>query len=240
MINAIIPARAGSKRIKSKNTVLLGDHPLIAYTIAACRLSKRIDRIIVSTECENIAKIAKKYGAEVPFIRPDHLSLDTSTDQGFLKHFFDNIDADKVLLMRPTSPLRNPETIDNVTDQYMKMFWRGCYTGYRSMTESNHSPYKMFQIVDETCKGFFENFKGEKDYTNLPNQSFPKSYVPNGYCDMVLQKTVREGKTTFGNKIFGATTENIVDVDNYFDLDLVRNQIETKYDFLSVHLNKLK
>jgi CMP-N-acetylneuraminic acid synthetase len=107
------------------------------------------------------------------------------------------------------------------------------------MTRSNHSPYKMFQIIENHCQGFFENFEGIKEYTNLPNQNFPASYMPNGYCDMVIKKTVEKNTSTFGNRIFGHETENIIDIDDHFHLDIVKFQIGTKYDRLSVHLNKL-
>ena len=91
MITAIIPARGGSKSIPRKNIVDVGGHPLISYSIDVCKQAKNIDRIIVSTEDEEIAEISKSYGAEVPFIRPSELSQDNSTDVGFLKHFFDQV-----------------------------------------------------------------------------------------------------------------------------------------------------
>ena len=85
-IIAIIPARSGSKSIKDKNIKLLSGHPLIAYSIIAAKLSKKIERVIVSTDSEEYGDIAKKYGAEVPFIRPDKYSKDNSTDRYFFIH----------------------------------------------------------------------------------------------------------------------------------------------------------
>jgi CMP-N,N'-diacetyllegionaminic acid synthase len=239
LISAIIPARAGSKRINSKNTVLLGRHPLIAYSIIACKLAKNIDRVIVSTESRYIANIALKYGAEVPFYRPDSLACDDSSDLGFLDHFFSKINVDKVALIRPTSPLRNPSVLDSTISNYAEHY-RSDFTGFRSMCESNHSPYKMFQIKNKQCIGFFDDYRGEKFYTNLPNQTFPKSYTPNGYIDVVLKDTILKQNSVFGNKIFGQETEEIIDIDNHFDLDLAGCQIDTKYDILSVFLDKLE
>jgi len=88
MVNvvAIIPARSGSKSLADKNIKELSGHPLIAYSIAAAKMSKKIDRVIVSTNSQKYAKIAKQYGAEAPFIRPDEFSTDTSTDKDFLVH----------------------------------------------------------------------------------------------------------------------------------------------------------
>ena len=90
-ITALIPARGGSKGVPRKNIKLLNGHPLIAYSIIACRLSKNIGRIIVSTEDKEIASISINHGAEVPFMRPPDLSRDESTDQDVLEHFFDQI-----------------------------------------------------------------------------------------------------------------------------------------------------
>ena len=85
-IIAIIPARAGSKSLVDKNIKYLSGHPLIAYSIAAAKLSKKIKKVIVSTNSKEYADIAKQYGAEVPFIRPDKISIDTAIDRDFLIH----------------------------------------------------------------------------------------------------------------------------------------------------------
>lgn len=240
MINALIPARAGSKRVKNKNIIDVGGHPLIAYTIVACKLSQKVDRVIVSTECPEIARISRKYGAEVPFMRPSIYSQDQSSDRGFLGHFFEEVDCDKVLLMRPTSPLRNPLVVTEIVEKYINLHKKNNFTGFRTMSRSNHSPYKMFQILEGHCQGFFNDFEGVREYTNLPNQSFPKAFTPNGYCDLVIKKTLEKYDSTFGNKICGIETENIIDVDDHFSLDLVKFQIRTKYDKLSVHLDSFK
>jgi CMP-N,N'-diacetyllegionaminic acid synthase len=240
LINALIPARAGSKRVKNKNIIDVGGHPLIAYTIVACKLSQKVNRVIVSTECSEIASISRKYGAEVPFMRPSIHSQDHSSDRGFLEHFFEEVDCNKVLLMRPTSPLRNPSLLSEIVEKYSNLHKENSFTGYRTMSRSNHSPYKMFQIVEGQCQGFFNDFEGQSEYTNLPNQSFPKAFTPNGYCDLVIKETLERYNSTFGNRIYGLETENIIDVDDYFSLDLVKFQIRTKYDKLSVHLDSFK
>ena len=236
MINALIPARSGSKRVKNKNIAMVGGHPLIAYSIVACKQTKNIDRVIVSTDCSEIAKIAKNYGAEVPFLRPEVHAQDNSSDKGFLEHFFKEISCDKVLLIRPTSPLRNPRNLFQIVESYKRELKKNTFTGFRSMTKSNHSPYKMFQIKNGKCCGFFNDFMGVSEYTNLPNQFFPAAYMPNGYCDMVLKNTLLNCDSTFGSAIYGKETEGIIDVDDYFSLDIVKSLIGTKYDQLSVHL----
>ena len=85
---ALIPARAGSKGIPKKNIKELGGHPLIAYSIMACRASALISEVYVSTDSEEIASIAKSYGASVPFLRPAEFAQDTSSDLEVIQHFF--------------------------------------------------------------------------------------------------------------------------------------------------------
>ena len=159
---AIIPARGGSKSIPRKNIMDIKGYPLIAYTIAACQMSEKINRIIVSTEDIEIASISLKFGAEVPFVRPAIYSKDNSRDLGFLKDFFDNIEADEVALMRPTTPLREPEYIDDAIETYYKN--RKNITALRSLNKINETPYKVFKIEKNgLCSGFFEDYKGKKD-----------------------------------------------------------------------------
>ena len=234
-ISAIIPARGGSKGIPRKNIKLLKDHPLLAYTIAACKMSKNIDRVIVSTEDEEIASIALRYGAEVPFMRPVELSSDDARDAGFLKHFFDNIDVSEVALMRPTSPLRNPEIIDQTIEIFFTQA-KG-FSSLRTVHEMSGSPYKVFKIVDNCCQGFFEDFNGIKKYSNLPRQTFPTAYEANGYIDIVRKEVVTTGET-FGDKIFAREVEKIVDIDSHFDFDIASFQIEKEKHILLEYLGE--
>ena len=96
----------------------------------------------------------------------------------------------------------------------------------------------MMKIENDQCSGFFKDFNGEKLYTNLPNHVFPVSYTPNGYVDIVEKKTIKKG-SVFGECILPLVIEKIIDIDDHFDLDIARSFIDTKYDLLSVHLDKL-
>jgi len=232
---AIIPARSGSKNIPKKNIQLLNGHPLIAYSIIACKLSKNIDRIVVSTNDLETADIALKYGAEIPFMRPKEFATDLSRDVEFLKHFFENIPVEEAALIRPTSPLRNPGIIDLAIETWLKR--RTEFTSMRTINELNKSPYKLFQVADECCSGFFEDFNGIKKYSNLPRQTFPKTYEANGYIDIVKKETVELGET-FGDKILAHKVEKIIDIDSYFDLDMVQYQLNTKGWILSDSLKE--
>ena len=113
---ALIPARSGSQRIKNKNIYNLNNKPLIAYSIKSALKSKIFDRIIVSTDSLKYAKIAKKYGADVPFLRPKKFSKSTSPDYEWLKFTIDKLDKEKYkfthfFILRPTNPFRNHKTI---------------------------------------------------------------------------------------------------------------------------------
>ena len=232
MITAIIPARGGSKSIPKKNIVDIGGHPLIAYSIVACQLSQTIDRVIVSTDDLEISTIATSYGAEVPFRRPAELAQDGSTDVGFLKHFFGCIDVEDVALVRPSTPFRNPQFMDKVVEKYFKI--KKNITGLRCIEEINENPYKVYQLKDNICGGFFVDFKGQQDYNNLPRQVFPKAYVGNGHIDIIKKETVLQG-SAFGNKIYGEVCDKMIDIDDPFDLQLARYAVKDKgilVDFL--------
>lgn len=120
-ILAIIPARAGSKGIKDKNIINLNGKPLIAHSIEAGLKSKYIDKVVVTTDGEEIAKVARKYGAEVPFMRPDYLSSDTAKTIDAVMHCIDEMkklgeEYDYMVLLQPTQPLRQSWHIDEAIE----------------------------------------------------------------------------------------------------------------------------
>ncbi|MPQ43500.1 cytidylyltransferase domain-containing protein [Clostridium tarantellae] len=124
-ILAVIPARAGSKGIKDKNIIDLCGKPLIAYSIESALDSKYIDKIVVSTDGENIAKIAREWGAEVPFLRPDYLSHDKAKSIDVLLHCIEEVETlgekfDYVVLLQPTQPLRKSFHIDEAIELIVK------------------------------------------------------------------------------------------------------------------------
>ena len=115
---AIIPARKGSKGLPGKNIMPLKGKPLIAYSIEKALEAKYIDDVYISTDCEKIAKIAKKYKGLVPILRPDEISQDNSTDKDFIRHWLDflissnNQIPELIVQLRPTSPIRNTKNIE--------------------------------------------------------------------------------------------------------------------------------
>ena len=223
-ITALIPARGGSKGVPKKNIKILGKHPLLSYSIAACKLSKKIDRIIVSTDDKTIAEIAKSYGAEVPELRPSHLANDTSTDWDVINYFFENNNHEEVVYLRPTTPLRDPLLIDQYIEIYASN--KSDASGFRSMHALPEPPYKMFMIEDGCCKGFFNDYEGIEDYTNLPRQTFPKAYQPNGYIDIAKRTTVNSGNTAFGTKLFPFITPVVTEIDTIEEFEILQYKVE--------------
>lgn len=140
-ILAVIPARGGSKGIPGKNIKNLCGHPLIAYTIYAARKSKYIDDVVVSTDSDDIAGIALRYGAEVPFLRPASLSGDTAKSIDALVHARDVLAEegrhyDSIVFMQPTSPLRHSAEVDEA----IEVFYSHGALGLASVTEVTESP----------------------------------------------------------------------------------------------------
>lgn len=120
---ALIPARGGSKGIPGKNLKLLAGKPLIAWTIEAAKASKKISLVVVTTDCPEIAKVSRCYGAEVPFLRPPELATDEAPTEPALIHavnFFkaEEVEPDAIVLLQPTSPLRFPGTIDDAIQKF--------------------------------------------------------------------------------------------------------------------------
>jgi CMP-N,N'-diacetyllegionaminic acid synthase len=145
---AYIPVRGGSKGVPKKNIHPLGGYPLIAYTIAVAKLSKHITRIIVSTDSEEIAEIALRFGAEVPFIRPSEFAQDMSPDRGHFLHAMNWMKEHEQYVpeywvhLRATTPLREPKIIDQAIEE---LHSRADATSLRSGHLAPESPCKWFR-----------------------------------------------------------------------------------------------
>lgn len=218
-IVAIIPARGGSKGVPKKNIRELGNYPLITYSIAVCKLSTWIDKIIVSTDSSKIAKIAKSFGADVPFIRPSEFAQDHSIDIEFFQHYLHYLSnnslkiPDLIVHMRPTTPLREVKIVDDAIEY---MIENGKSTALRSMHKTHLTPYKMFKMIDEYATPFLK-YKDVKEFYNLPRQTFEDAYIPNGYVDIVKPSILLNTGLLHGNKIKLWETEEVADIDTLED-----------------------
>lgn len=242
LIYAIIPARGGSKSIPKKNIYNLSGFPLIAYSIAAAKMAKKVSRTIVSTDSEEIAEIAKKFGAEVPFLRPAEISGDTSTDLEFVTHALDWFKKnegkipDYLVHLRPTSPLRNPEKIDEAIGLILA---HPEATSLRSGHKIPDVPQKNFSLVDEFFVGLFPH-DIRPDYHNLPRQSFPPTYKTDGYVDILNTSFIQTDKERIhGDKILAFLTPDTGDIDNQTDLRYVETLLKKEkfpvYDYLQAN-----
>ena len=234
---ALIPARGGSKGVPRKNLKLLQGHPLVSYSIMVCKMSSLIDKVVVSTEDDEIAEVSKSYGAEI-LKRPEEYAKDNSSDWQVINHFFQLYDVDDVAYVRPTTPLRNPDNMDDCIEFYLDN--RDRMSGLRSMHELPESPYKVFRLNKEGyCEGFFKQFNGIKDYTNLPRHKFPKAYKPNGYLDIAKRETIESGTSAFSTKILPYESEFVTEIDALYEFDLLTHQLGIQENILLESLNKL-
>lgn len=227
---SIIPARGGSKKVPKKNIKNLGGFPLIAYSICASNLTKGIDRTIVSTDSKEIANIALKYGAEVPFIRPSKISQDNSTDLELFEHVINwlktNEDEvpDLLVHLRPTTPLRSSTIMDKSISEIKN---KSDSTSLRSVHELSEPPQKMMQLDKSGfLRGFFPNDK-RPEYYNLPRQVFPKAYHPNGYIDIIKADFIQDKGSLHGPNILGFITPFSIEVD-----------LPEDFEYLEYYLNK--
>lgn len=239
----IIPARSGSKSIRDKNLVLLGGHPLLSYSIALAKMIPSIEKVIVSTDSIEYSKLAEKYGAEVPFLRPSELSLDNSTDYDFMSHAVDWFDKSSYgspkywIHLRPTTPLRDVKVVLKAMSLIES---REDATALRSGHISPESPFKWLR---KNSDGFLTNLYGNDenlDKYNGPRQDFPDVLIPNGYVDIIRSSFVRENKLLHGDKVLAFDTPFCNEVDTIEELKLIEFQLHNNGSSLTQYLNGVK
>jgi CMP-N,N'-diacetyllegionaminic acid synthase len=221
---AIIPARSGSKGVPGKNIRLLAGHPLLAWSICLAKSTKSIDRVIVSTNDSEYAKIALDYGAEVPFLRPLELSSDSSTDLDFLQHAYqwllknEGRSPQSFVLLRPTTPLRDPSVVNGAIEQ----FYAQCPNGHlRSAHIAQESPLKWFT---KSKNGFFQPLGTSADAPNLPRQAFQDVYVPDGYVDVISISAIEAGLKV---PVSSFISPQCLEVDSEGDFELIQAAAES-------------
>lgn len=172
---SIITARSSSKRLKNKNLLPLNGKPLLAWTINAAKKSSIIDKVYVSTNSEKIKKISLEYGAEVPFMRPNFLSTDSASSDDVLMHFINQMnlkDDDILILLQPTSPLRDSTHIDDA----LRLLEKNDVNGVVSICKCEHSPLLANKLPEnQRLDGFLK-----KDVSKKRSQDFGDYYRVNG------------------------------------------------------------
>lgn len=215
-ILALIPARGGSKSIPRKNLVSVAGKPLIAHSILQALSSKRITRTIVSTDDGEIADVARRFGAEVPFIRPTALAQDSSCDLDVFRHALqwlkehERFTCDLVVHLRPTGPVRRVALIDEAVDRIL------CDPeahSLRSVSWPIQTPYKMWR-----CSGRYlepiVRAEGLVESHSAPRQGLPEVWWQNGYVDVIRAETILSlGSMAGANVLPFPTREPILELD---------------------------
>ena len=226
-IFAVIPARGGSKGIFKKNLALISQIPLIAFSIEAAKNSQSIDRVIVSSDDDEIIKVASEYGAETPFKRPKEISGDKSKMIDVLKHVvnflhYSQETIEAIVLLQPTSPLRSGENIDEAVNKFRS----SKASSVVSVTEVPHQ-YNPYSLLSLNQNGELNSIS-DKIFNR--RQDKPKFYARNGPAILVVSPSV-----ILNNELYGSTSlpyfmskENSLDIDNREDLEEARRRIELR------------
>jgi N-acylneuraminate cytidylyltransferase len=225
-ILGIIPARGGSKGVPRKNIKLLAGEPLIAHTIREAKRSRYITRLVVSTEDQEIAQVARELGAEVPFVRPMELAMDDVTDLPVFQHCLHWLSKhqkyapDIVVHLRPTAPLRTAMHIDRAIDLFIETPGVDCV---RSVSPASEQPLKMWGVKEGYLEPYIpaEVYGIEEPY-NLPRQKLPAAYIQNGAVDVIKPSVIRVKNSMTGGRIKALVmnVEDAVSIDTQLDWEL--------------------
>ena len=208
-VAALIPARSGSKRIPRKNIRRLGDHPLIAYTIGPALESGIFNDVVVSTDSEEIAHIAKHYGAEVPFLRPGGMSDDTSPDIEWVEYTLRELARagrtyECFSLLRPTSPLRTEGTIRRAWREFLDQ--RGV-DSLRAVERCRQHPAKMWVVRGARMTPLLPYGPAGQPWHSSQYQSLPEVYVQNASLEIAWTRVVFERRTIAGEVVMPFLTD---------------------------------
>jgi len=212
-ILAVIPARGGSKGLPKKNILELAGKALIAWSIEAASKSRYIDRLIISTDSKKIADVAKQYNCEVPFMRPPELATDDANSDEVILHALDKLGDkyDIVMVLQPTSPLRESKDID----QALELMQKNNISAVVSVCSSKKPLHWHFTL--ESDGKLKQIYKDKIFYTN--RQELPITYSPNGALYIAKTDYFRSKKTFYTSSTFAylMPPERSVDIDNQID-----------------------
>jgi N-acylneuraminate cytidylyltransferase len=222
-ILALIPARGGSKGIPRKNIRNFAGYPLIAWSIAAAKQASCVTRVIVSTDDEEIAAVAREHGAETPFLRPSEFAQDNTTDLPVFEHALawlaenEGYKPEIVIQLRPTSPIRPKDCVDNAVKILMEHEEADCVRG---VVPAGQNPHKMWRFAGESqpLTPLLE-VEGIAEPYNAPRQVLPPVYWQTGHIDAIRVSTIRQKRSLTGDVIYPLVIDPryTVDIDNLSD-----------------------
>jgi CMP-N,N'-diacetyllegionaminic acid synthase len=201
---ALVPARAGSTRVPGKNVHPLGGHPLIAYTIAAARQAGIFDAVVVSTDSEEIAAIAGRYGAEVPGLRPTEMASATSPDVEWIRHVRAVLEAqgrshDLFSILRPTSPFRGPHTIRRAWEQLLA-HGDGA-DSIRAVELCRQHPGKMWRLEGDLMMPLLAQPDDGVPHHSSQYQALPEVYVQNSSLEIAWTRVLDDPGDIAGRRV---------------------------------------
>ena len=217
-IISIIPARGGSKGLPKKNILELAGKPLIAWTIESSLKSKYISKTIVSSDCDEILNISSKYGSEI-LKRPDELARDTTPTEPVVEHILQNIkdlgNYSYLVLLQPTSPLRDEKDIDEAIS---KLIQEKDATALISVKEIDNKILKAFKINNN---GYLEGISNNK-YPFMRRQDLPKVFMPNGAIYIISINEFLKTKRLFSDNAISylMNEEKSLDIDTIDDFEI--------------------
>ena len=228
-IVAIIPARGGSKGIPRKNLVNIAGKPLVAHSITHALESTLINRVIVSTDDEEIANVSKKYGAEVPILRPSELAQDHVLDLPVFEHILqylkdtENYETDIVVHLRPTAPYRKVQWIDEAIELLLQ---NKEADSVRSVSEPSQHPYRIFEIKNNYLEPIMKH-RHPEPYL-LRRQDLPRMYFYNCVIDVTKPQTIFNKHSMTGDKMlpYIMDANDVIDIDTKLDLEFAKFRME--------------
>ena len=227
---ALIPARAGSKGIPGKNVRILAGKPLLHYSCECALGSRWVARTIVSTDCEQIAAVARLGGAETPFLRPAELARDDSPTLGVITHTLEWLDRQErwipevVVLLQPTAPLRRSSDVDAALDRLLASDADSVVSV--SPVESHFHPRWQFTIQEN----LLQTYAGPAVAEIPPRrQLLDQTYVRNGAVYAFLTSSFLAGKSIYGNRClaFEMPRERSVNIDSACDWNSAEIYLQT-------------
>jgi CMP-N-acetylneuraminic acid synthetase len=223
-IVGLIPARSGSKRVPDKNIRPLAGHPLMAYSIAAALQSGIFSDVIVSTDSDRYAEIARHYAAEVPFLRPNALAGDVSPDIEWIAYTLEELrkkgrEYDCFSILRPTSPFRLPQTIKRAWKAFLA---EEGVDSLRAVEKCRQHPGKMWIVRGKRMMPLLPIGPPEQPWHSSQYQSLPEVYVQNASLEIAWTRIVIEERTIAGNVLMPFITKGYegFDVNNVYDWKL--------------------
>jgi CMP-N,N'-diacetyllegionaminic acid synthase len=195
---AFVPARAGSERVPGKNVRPLAGHPLLAYAVVAARQAGA-DRVVCSTDSEEIAQVARRYGADVPFLRPAEYATSASPDIDWLCDALRRLDGsyDLFALVRPTSPFRGPDAIRRGLEQLLGL---PEVDSIRAVEPVKQHPGKMWLVDGQTMRPLLDQSELEVPWHDSQFQTLPPVYVQSSALEIAWSRVLGEGSRGGGRR----------------------------------------